>query len=466
MSTYSKPHIFSFAALLGILLILGCTTTTKYVGGIQINEANQDEWAKTLKSVGMNTAQVTAYAKQGAWNSDHLWWDDEDTTHILNEIRALKANKVKVTMVLRVALQHSFDENMYKWHGMIYPTSQAQKNEWFYRYAYFVEMWAKLCEREGVDVLAISSEMNALTATEQIDSLPPLIEYFSNRDKQLDRELKIVPHAERLLQHNLWEYGRQVDTNIREYLLSEIESNVAWTTEAFHTDQPNAIELINKDRKYLDSVWRSIIHNARRFYSGNITMAANFDSYHEVSFWDELDFLGINAYFSLRNVHRQPLSEETLYQELTEGWNKVFSDISSFKLRKNLPDKPIYFTEIGYTQKGGCTLAPWGGEGYTLLSENTIDSLIIWKEVPDKPSERIMAMDALYEVVQTNRIPLVGLNYWKLTSHAYHEGYEPFMLYINKEEKDELQSSIARFLSGRKRKFSTKTPNDSNLAEH
>lgn len=431
--------------LLSVFLISGCTST-EYVGGIQINEADQDEWAKTLKASGMNTAQVTAYAKQGAWNSDHLWWDDADTTHILHEIRALKSNGVKVTMVLRVALQHRFDENMYKWHGMIYPTSQDQKDEWFYRYGYFVEMWAKLCEREGVDVLAIASEMNALTATEQIDSLPPLLEYFSNREKQLYREMKIIPHAERLRKHNLWEYGRQVDTNIRQYLLSEIESNIAWSEEAFHTDQANSIELINKDRKYLDSIWRSIIHNARRYYSGNITMAANFDNYHEVSFWDELDFLGINAYFSLRQPHRKPTSEEALYEELIEGWSEVFSRISSFKTQKNLHNKPIYFTEIGYTQKEGCTLAPWGGEGYTLLSGDELDTLVIWKEAQDKPSERILAMDALYEVVKREKIPLVGLNYWKLTSHAYHEGYEPFMLYINKEENDGLQSSIARFL--------------------
>jgi hypothetical protein len=446
-----KLFIFSsFLLMTGVFILCRCSTT-EYVGGIQINEADQDDWAKTIKASGMNTAQVTAYAKQGAWSSDHLWWDDADTTHILNEIRSLKANKVKVTMVLRVALQHSFKENMFKWHGMIYPTSKEQKDEWFYRYGYFVEMWAKLCEREGVDVLAIASEMNALTATEQVDSLPPLLEYFSNRQKQLHRELKIVPYAQRLQKHNLWEYGRQVDTNIREYLLSKIESNVGWAEEAFHTDQSDRISMINNDRRYLDSVWRSIITNARKYYSGNITMAANFDSYHEVSFWDELDFLGINAYFSLRSVHQEPISDASLYEELSQGWSDVFSTISTFKTENNLTDMPIFFTEIGYTQKEGCTLAPWGGEGYTLFSEKDMDTLIIWKEALNKPNERIMALDALYEVVRSKSIPLIGLNYWKLTSHSYHQGYEPFMLYINKKEEDGLQSSLSQFLSRQRR---------------
>lgn len=96
-------------------------------------------------------------------------------------------------------------------------------------------------------------------------------------------------------------------------------------------------------------------------------------------------------------------------------------------------------------------MAPWGGEGYTLLSNDSLDSLVVWKEAVDKPSERIMAVDALREVVKKQKIPLIGINYWKLTSHAYHEGYEPFMLYINEQEKDGLQSSLSKFLFCRRK---------------
>ena len=86
------------------------------------------------------------------------------------------------------------------------------------------------------------------------------------------------------------------------------------------------------------------------------------------------------------------------------------------------------------------------------MSNDEMDTLMIWKEAKEKPSERIMAIDALHEVVKSQKIPLIGLSYWKLTSHAYHEGYEPFMLYINKQEEDGLQSALARFLSRRKRR--------------
>ena len=113
-------------------MLYSCRTTTEYVGGVQINEFNQGVWAATLKSSGMNTTQLTAYAKQGKWNSDHLFWDFSDTTYMIQRIRMLKKQETKVVLVLRIALQHEFDENMYKWHGMIYPTTREQQDEWFY----------------------------------------------------------------------------------------------------------------------------------------------------------------------------------------------------------------------------------------------------------------------------------------------------------------------------------------------
>lgn len=447
MSQFSIPSIAGiFAVLICTICLYSCRTTTEYVGGIQINEFNQDSWARTLKASGMNTAQVTAYAKQGAWNSDHLWWEPTDTTYIIQKIRTLKGQGVKVVLVLRVALQHEFEPNSFKWHGMIFPTSRAQQNEWFHRYNYFVEMWSQICDREGVDVLSIASEMSALTATLEIDELPPLIEHFSNKEKQLEHELKIVPYENQLQQHELWEYGKKVNSSIRQYILNKTESNVQWTRDAFHTDQANAISIINENRKYLDSTWRAIIANARKYYDGKLTMAANYDSYNEVSFWDDLDFIGINAYFPLRTMSRKPISDDSLYLELVHGWEKVFTDISDFKTTHGLKNKPIFFTEIGYTKKQDCTVAPWKGDGYSFVSNDEFDTLLIWENVSSKPEERVMALNALHQVVRKEKTPLIGLNYWKLTSHAFHEGYEPFMLLIKEEEADELQSALTQFL--------------------
>ena len=264
-------------------------TYTKYVGGIQINEASQTEWAKTLKDCGMNLAQVTAYAKQGDWDSDHLWWEDSDTTHVINEIRAIRAEGVHVMLVLRVALQHNHQKNKFKWHGMIFPKDDSLRKEWFYRYSYFVEMWSKICEREGVEIFAIGSEMNALTATEEIEELPYLLEYFSNENKQRNYLSRVFKHKSNLTEENLWVRGFENYNSEEEYIQDKIMEQKKWADVICHTDAKYPISLMNEERAQLNQYWKNIIARARKEFTGQITLAANFDNYHEVDFWDSLD---------------------------------------------------------------------------------------------------------------------------------------------------------------------------------
>lgn len=448
--------IFTVLTLTLIGFLYSCRTTTEYVGGIQVNEFNQGMWANTLKASGMNTTQLTVYAKQEEWNSDHLYWNYHDTTYMIERIKILKKQDTKVVLVIRIALQHRFDENIHKWHGMIYPTTREQQVEWFYRYRYFLEMWAKICEREGVDVFVISSEMSSLTGTIQIDKFPQLIDYYSSREKQLLREMKIVDYLDQLKGHDIWDLGKLVGPDIRQFILDRTESNILWTQEAFHTDNPNAISIANAERQFLDSTWRDIIANTRTHYNGAITMAANHDSYQDISFWDDLDFIGINAYFKLRTVTRNPISNDSIYLEIVDGWEKVFEEIDEFKSTNKLKNKPIFFTEIGYTKKEHSTVNPWMSDGYILISNDNIDTLLVWEELQEKQEERVMAINALYQVVQKEKIPLIGINYWKLSSQYWkftqnltHNGKEPFMVVIGKNEQDKLQSALAQFLRSR-----------------
>lgn len=456
--SFHSSTIKTFTAI--ILMLVGflysCRTTTEYVGGIQVNEFNQGMWANTLKASGMNTTQLTVYAKQEQWNSDHLFWNYNDTTYMIERIKILKKQDTKVVLVIRVALQHRFDENLYKWHGMIYPTTREQRVEWFYRYRYFVEMWAKICEREGVDVLAISSEMSSLTGTVQIDELSPLIKHYSSKENQLLHELKIADYQDQLKGHEIWDHGKLVGPDIRQFILEKIESNIQWTREAFHTDDPDAISIINAERTYLDSTWRDIIANTRVHYSGELTMAANYDSYRDISFWDDLDFIGINAYFPLRTVNRTPISNDSIYLEIVDGWEKVFEEIDEFKSTEKLKNKPIFFTEIGYTKKEYSTVTPWMSNGYSLIADKNIDTLLIWEDIEEKQEERVMAINALYQVVRQEKVPLIGINYWKLSSQYWkftqnltHNGKEPFMVVIGKNEQDKLQSALSQFLRSR-----------------
>ena len=77
----------------------------------------------------------------------------------------------------------------------------------------------------------------------------------------------------------------------------------------------------------------------RGVYAGSITYGANWDNYENIPFWDEVDFIGINAYFPLSHKDTPEV------KELVEGWQKDKKSLAKFQRRYDLP---IVFTEFGY----------------------------------------------------------------------------------------------------------------------
>jgi hypothetical protein len=85
--------------------------------------------------------------------------------------------------------------------------------------------------------------------------------------------------------------------------------------------------------------WKALIKTIRKVYSGKITYASNWDNYQQINFWDELDYIGVDAYFPLSP------SKEVNTLELNQNWDPILQDLSSFSKRIK---KPIIFTEFGY----------------------------------------------------------------------------------------------------------------------
>lgn len=85
--------------------------------------------------------------------------------------------------------------------------------------------------------------------------------------------------------------------------------------------------------------WRSLIDTIRHHYDGKLTYAANWDNFEHVSFWDQLDFIGIDAYF--------PLCEDQTpdHSTLITAWQTPWRSIKKVQRRFN---KPVLFTEYGY----------------------------------------------------------------------------------------------------------------------
>ncbi len=401
--------------ILLILLISGCSFLNQpvfYLGGIQVNEADHNEWIDSLKREGMNTIPVTVYAHQGDWDSDSLWWDKEAPS-VINEIRTAKKAGLKVVFILRVALDHAFERNEFLWHGMIMPKSEQLINNWFKHYTEFATKWAKIAEQEGVDVLGVGSEMNSLTSTIPLEALPSLEEYFLDQEQQTKRIKQIAKLA-----------GPK--STLQKTAEKRNNANLSWAKQVGRN-----VDEINQRRKLLENNWRMVIKEVRKAYDGKLTYAANFDQYHEVNFWDDLDYIGINAYFQLR----EPDTE--LYPSLVKGWREVTEDIKYLQTTKKLEDIPIIFTELGYTFRENSTIAPWAGSGFALIGTPENQRLFLWKEQPINYKERTLALRALHEVITKEELQLQGILYWKFSTKDYHRDVEPFVAVLEDElDKD------------------------------
>lgn len=431
----------------GCLLFFACQNTPKsivddfFLGGISINEKYMDDWTDTFHYVGMNTVEVTVYAKQWEWFWDRLY-EDGEADGVVNEIRAAKAAGLKVVMVLRVQLQHWFPSNQFKWHGMIMPLTDGMLQSWFDKYEAYCLKWAEICEAEGVDILVLGSEMNALSSTVQLSEFPPLYEYYNDWSEQDDFEKRALKYESILKDKTIL----NSEETLTDYLNRKIQSQYYWGQLVTYSECENRLELMNERRKKVKNRWIQLIQNTRKVFSKQLTYAANFDNYHEVDFWEHLDFIGINAYFPLRKATKGPLQEAVVKKEFRESWQRIFKDIQTFQFEKGISDRPILFTELGYTNYLDCTIESWQGAGFSIAGVGEDEKLIVWKDQSIFPQERTWAVESLYEVVRKENVPLAGILYWKLTTHDYLLKEEPFALHFHRDSEDGLQDALVRFL--------------------
>lgn len=96
--------------------------------------------------------------------------------------------------------------------------------------------------------------------------------------------------------------------------------------------------------------WLQLIREIKTIYKGKLTYAANWDAYKRTPFWDQLDYIGIDAYFPVSD------SETPSVEECKKGWQKHKVEIQA---TSNLLNKPILFTEFGYRSVDFAGREPW-----------------------------------------------------------------------------------------------------------
>jgi len=122
--------------------------------------------------------------------------------------------------------------------------------------------------------------------------------------------------------------------------------------------------------------WRSLIDELRSVFDGLLTYSANWDEVDGVLFWDQLDLIGINAFYPLAD------HDGASYGEYVEGARRardlVRSSIAVLEM-------PVLFVEVGYTTRANAAVQPW-------LWPDDMTNVVI------DESEQARALAAVFEV--------------------------------------------------------------------
>lgn len=108
------------------------------------------------------------------------------------------------------------------------------------------------------------------------------------------------------------------------------------------------LEYLESSRAHADK-WRKVIREVRKVYNGPLTYAAH-ESEADLPFWDDLDFIGINAYFRIGK------NNEPTEAEMKERWLHYAGGLADLSKKWK---KPIVFTEVGFASVDGAAKAPF-----------------------------------------------------------------------------------------------------------
>lgn len=146
--------------------------------------------------------------------------------------------------------------------------------------------------------------------------------------------------------------------------------------------------------------WRDMIRRVRGLYRGPITYAANWGAeFEQLTFWDALDFIGLNSYYPLSQ------SDSPNRNELKKAMEQVLEKARRVNRTFN---KPVVLTEVGFRSVD----TPWknphadaDGRAYN-------------------PDAQQLCYEVLFECIQ-NKDWIKGLFLWKWPSYLDYQRTHP-----------------------------------------
>ena len=96
--------------------------------------------------------------------------------------------------------------------------------------------------------------------------------------------------------------------------------------------------------------WTELIADVRRVFRGSLTYSANWDEVEGVLFWDQLDWIGVNAFYPLAQSGG---ASQATYVASAEQALARLGELAA------VVEKPIVLVEIGYTTRTDAAVEPW-----------------------------------------------------------------------------------------------------------
>lgn len=96
--------------------------------------------------------------------------------------------------------------------------------------------------------------------------------------------------------------------------------------------------------------WNNLIAEIKEVYSGKLTYAANWDEYKRVPFWDQMDYIGVDAYFPISESRTPTISEAEM------AWDPWIEELAGVAKQW---DREVIFTEYGYRSVDFAGKEPW-----------------------------------------------------------------------------------------------------------
>ncbi len=191
---------------------------------------------------------------------------------------------------------------------------------------------------------------------------------------------------------------KEWEANYKKFIQLYLDIAIEYDVEMFCVGTEFKISVAQRPQ-----FWKELIGDIRCQYVGKMVYSSNWDNYENISFWEDLDYVGISSYFPLSEVATPTLTG------LKKEWQSKMKPLRKYYRKAG---KQILFTEYGYLSVDGCA-------GKTWELEKKVHDLAINEQA------QANAFEALYASLWEENFWAGGFIWKWFPEGMGHEGYVP-----------------------------------------